>query len=228
MSDPDLLANPAWYALAGRQRALGECGLKAARYQRRISPFAALADDGCLEDLNELVEPGQGVVFMCANAVTGAAGWNSVAEVSILQMICPEPAASEIPVIGRELGIDDVEQMLALTDLTDPGPFLPETIRMGRYLGVEEHGELVAMAGERFCLEGWTEISGVCTHPAAEGRGFAKALVAGLLRGIAERGQTPFLHVRRGSPSEQAAITAYRKLGFEAHQEIQAQVFVRE
>ena len=228
MSNPDLLANPAWHALTGQQRTLGVCGLKAARYQRVIAPFAALADDGGLEDLNEFVAPGQGVVFMCADAVDGAPGWKSVAQVSILQMICPEPAIADFPIVGRELGMDDVPQMLALTDLTEPGPFLPETVRMGRYLGVEEQGELIAMAGERFRLDGWTEISGVCTHPTAEGRGLAKALVAELVRGIVACGQAPFLHVRRGSPSEQAAIAAYRKLGFESHQEIHAQVFVRE
>lgn len=118
--------------------------------------------------------------------------------------------------------------MLSLTQLTDPGPFLEGTIQMGRYLGVERDGKLVAMAGERFCLDGWTEISGVCTHPEAEGQGLAKSLVAELMRGILAAGQRPFLHVRIGSPAEHAAVAAYERLGFERHWEVRAQVFVRE
>lgn len=228
MSSPDLLLNPAWHALTSKHRALGETSQKAARYRRAISPFAALADDGNLEDLNGFVDPGQGVIFMCAGAVESAPGWKPVAEVAVLQMICRETVVTDYPVVGRELGADDVAQMLALAGLTDPGPFLPGTIEMGRYLGVETDGELIAMAGERFCLNGWTEVSGVCTHPSAEGRGLAKALVAELMRGIIGREQIPFLHVRRGSPSEQIAIRAYERLGFESHQEIQAQAFVRE
>ncbi len=228
MSNPDLLDNPAWHALVGRQQALAIGGPKAARYRRGISPFAALAEGASLADLNAHVAPGQGVVFMCATAVREVSGWKKAAEVPVLQMIGRESVADGYPFVGRELGADDVPGMLALTELTDPGPFLPGTIQMGRYLGVEENGELIAMAGERFCLDGWTEISGVCTHPRAEGRGLAKSLVAELMSGIVAAGQTPYLHVRIGSPSEQAAISAYRRLGFESRREIKAQVFVRE
>ncbi|TNF90892.1 MAG: GNAT family N-acetyltransferase [Gammaproteobacteria bacterium] len=228
MSDADLLLNPAWHALRGRQRTLGSQGASAALYHRRISPFAALSAEGSLDDLVDLVEPGQGVVFMASDSVEHRSGWKPVAEVSILQMICHEPQHADYEPVGRELGPGDVPAMLRLTKLTDPGPFLEGTIQMGRYLGVEESGELIAMAGERFCLDGWTEISGVCTHPHAEGRGLAKALVAELMRGIEAIGHTPFLHVRIGSPSEQAAVAAYERLGFERHREIKAQVFVRE
>ena len=64
--------------------------------------------------------------------------------------------------------------MRALAKLTDPGPFFEETIKMGRYLGVEEDGELIAMAGERFRMDGWVEVSGVCTHPTRRGEGWRK------------------------------------------------------
>ena len=77
MSDPDLLVNPAWHALTGRQRSLAVCGERGGRYGRRISPFAALADDGDLNDLNEFVESGYGVIFMCANPIDSVAGWKS-------------------------------------------------------------------------------------------------------------------------------------------------------
>ena len=227
MSNRDLLDDPAWHALTGRQNGLAVGGPKAACYRPGISPFAAITPDSGLESMADVVASGQGVVFMCADPPAGARGWKQVAEVFVLQMICARPLSQDYPGVGRELGAEDVAQMLALTELTEPGPFLEGTIEMGRYLGVEENGELIAMAGERFCLDGWTEISGVCTHPDAEGRGLAKALVAELVAGVFAAGHTPFLHVRRGSPSEQAAIAAYERLGFEAHQELMARVFVR-
>ena len=227
MSNPDLLDDPAWHALAGKQKTLAVGGPTAARYRPGISPFAALAPDSGLQHMGEFVAEGHGVVFMCANPPAAVIGWKQVSEVSVLQMICSSPVLDAYPRVGQELGAEDVLQMLALTELTDPGPFLKGTIQMGRYVGVVEGGELIAMAGERFRLDGWTEISGVCTHPDAEGRGLAKALVADLVAGIHAAGHTPFLHVRRGSPSEQVAIAAYERLGFEPHQELTARVFVR-
>ena len=66
--------------------------------------------------------------------------------------------------------------MLALAAATEPGPFLPETIRMGRYFGTRSRdGRLMAMAGERLRLNGFTEISAVCTHPDFRGQGHARA-----------------------------------------------------
>ena len=67
------------------------------------------------------------------------------------------------------------------------------------------------MAGERLRLTGFTEISAVCTHPEFRGRGFASALVAALVAKIVERGEVPFLHVKRDNAD---AVHVYEKLGF--------------
>src|SRR2546425_11419875 len=56
-----------------------------------------------------------------------------------------------------------VDEMLALFELTKPGPFLKRTPELGSYLGIREAGQLVAMAGERLKPYGYTEIS--CLHP---------------------------------------------------------------
>lgn len=223
-----VLDNPIWHAIRSRQRDLGLVAPQAVLYRRGLSPFAALGEDGSLEDLEGLVEPGQVVIFMCRLEVEARPGWQPIGGMPVHQMVCTKPELTDHELVGCELGAADVARMRALTKLTDPGPFLEETIKMGRYLGIKEDGELIAMAGERFCLDGWVEVSGVCTHPDAEGRGLAKALVSSLVERIVADGQTPFLHVRKGSPSEQAAIAAYRKLGFEHHQQILAQAFVRE
>jgi len=110
----------------------------------------------------------------------------------------------------RRLSIADVPQMLALTKLTEPGPFLPRTIELGAYFGIYDSGLLVAMAGERFKLTGHTEVSAVCTHPDYRGRGYSNGLMSAVIAGIMNRGQTPFLHVRTENP----AVHLYQNMGF--------------
>jgi predicted GNAT family acetyltransferase len=67
------------------------------------------------------------------------------------------------------------------------------------------------MAGERMRVPGYTELSGVCTHPDFRGRGLARRLSATVCVGIEARGETPFLHAWKDNYS---AIALYEKLGF--------------
>ncbi len=109
------------------------------------------------------------------------------------------------------LGPADVPEMLALTALTEPGPFRERTCELGRFLGIRESGRLAALAGERLNLPGFTEVSAVCTHPDFRGRGYAKALVAAIADGIFERGDTPFL---TSYAANVGAINVYESVGF--------------
>jgi predicted GNAT family acetyltransferase len=111
----------------------------------------------------------------------------------------------------EDLNISHVDEMLALVELTKPGPFSRRTPELGSYLGIHEGGQLVAMAGERLRLTGYTEISAVCTRPESRGRGYASSLVSALIQKITERDETPFLHVRTENVQ---AIRVYEKLGF--------------
>jgi predicted GNAT family acetyltransferase len=107
--------------------------------------------------------------------------------------------------------------MLALAALTQPGPFLPETYRMGRYYGIRSSdGRLAAMAGERLRSDGFTELSAVCTHPEFQGRGYARALVSALASQALSEGAVPFLHVK----TENGAKALYEKLGFSVRRSI--------
>ena len=63
---------------------------------------------------------------------------------------------------------------------------------MGRFVGVRIEGRLAAMAGERMRFPGFTEVSGVCTHPEFQGRGLARRLSAFVAAEIRARGETPF------------------------------------
>lgn len=106
----------------------------------------------------------------------------------------------------------DASAMLELTQKTKPGPFGKRTHEMGRYIGLREHGRLIAMAGERMQLDGYVEISAVCVDDDWRGKGFAARLVTALRDDIEGRGATPFLHVLTDN---HAAIGLYERLGFE-------------
>ena len=101
--------------------------------------------------------------------------------------------------------------MLSLVALTHPGPFRPRTHTLGTYLGIHVEGRLAAMAGQRMHLPGWREVSAVCTHPAVQGRGYTRTLIARLVAAIRDEGLTPFLHVEE---SNVRAQEVYAALGF--------------
>jgi predicted GNAT family acetyltransferase len=110
-----------------------------------------------------------------------------------------------------DLGAADVPEMLELTALTKPGPFNRRTHELGTYLGIRRDGKLVAMAGERLKVRGYTEVSAVCTHPEHTGHDYARILMTEVMRRICDRGETPFLHVREDNVR---AIELYKRLGF--------------
>lgn len=119
------------------------------------------------------------------------------------------------------LGESDVAEMTALVELTRPGPFLPRTIEMGTYLGWRDaDGRLMAMAGQRLRLPGWTEISAVCTHPDARGRGLARRLVAAVAQVIVDEGDRPFLHTTADNP----ATRLYESMGFVLRSEVDLEI----
>jgi len=123
------------------------------------------------------------------------------------------------------LGAADVPEMLELVAQTEPGPFLTRTIELGDYLGIRRDGTLIAMAGERFQLDGWTEISAVCTKPDHRGRGLASRLVGALIARIQLRSQRAFLHVLN---TNTGAIRLYEELGFRVRQTATLTVVTRE
>jgi len=139
--------------------------------------------------------------------------WEFIVGATLLQMIFEEKtiphASAGFEIV--QLGQKDSPEMIELTTLTKPGPFGTRTHELGTYLGIRREGKLVAMAGERLKVPGHTEVSAVCTHPDHTGRGYARVLMTEVIRGILDRGETPFLHSRGDNTR---AIELYKLLGF--------------
>ena len=228
-TDEAMLDNCVWHALNGPQAAFGRVAGLAARYDADVSPIGAVAEpsSAALEDLATLLEPGEFVVlFTDTDALPEHPAWRRTEPLVATQMVWREPSKAP-PIEADPLAADEVDAMIALVQATDPGPFERRTLELGDYFGVHEDGALLAMAGERFRLEGYTEVSAVCTDERARGRGYAAGLVALLVERMRARGEVPFLHVRVGSPSEHAAKAVYERCGFRARRNTPYIVLVR-
>jgi len=207
------LARPIWDALSTRQQAFSFGGERARRFVPEVSPFAATRDDTpeSLRALAELVPATGTVVLLQAEEPVIPPGIVVVTAAAGVQMIAERvESAPNDPRIQR-LAASDAPAMLALATLTKPGPFASRTPELGEFWGIKDGDTLVAMAGERMKHAGFTEVSGVCTHPDARGRGFARLLSAWVAARIAARGETAYLHAYA---SNTAAISLYRELGF--------------
>jgi GNAT superfamily N-acetyltransferase len=210
----DSLDNPAWEALTTLHAHFAEGDDLAKRYPTAISQVAAVREpsDDSFRSLTSLLGPGVDARFFSAKPVDFPPAFQKLEEFDLRQMICPNPPPKAEEDGVRELTAGDLVEMLRLVELTRPGPFGPRTHEMGSYLGIHHAGKLVAMAGERFRLTGFTEVSAVCTDPEHRGHGYGSRLVSILARRIAARGEMPFLHVRSDND---AACRVYERLGFE-------------
>ncbi len=225
MIDPSPLDNPIWHALNSLQRPFNIGTALAARYPVEVSRFVALAHPTpeAFSDLASLVQHGDTVALFTAEALSVPTEWTVMRARSLDQMICHRMDGGEAR-LPLQLGAEDIPEMLALAQATDPGPFSEGTIRMGRYYGLRaDDGRLAAMAGERLRLTDYTEVSAVCTDPAFRGRGYASSLVRGLAAQALAEGCTPFLHVKH----ENGARALYEALGFQVRRTIHLTVLAR-
>ncbi len=210
------LENVIWEALTSRQAHFAESSGSARRFMPEVTAlcaFAAPNDDGYADLARLAGVDGTAAVFL-DQPYESRPGWEFVVGAPLLQMICRNGHGSNgrtpLPEIVQ-LGHKDSPEMLELTALTKPGPFGKRTHELGYYVGIRDHGKLVAMAGERLKVPGFSEVSAVCTHPDHLGKGYAAALMTEVMRCIRERGETPILHVRADNTR---AISIYERLGF--------------
>jgi ribosomal protein S18 acetylase RimI-like enzyme len=207
------LDRPVWSALTSGWAGLAEGDERAKRLAPAYGPFAAAAD---VKPVNQAAlagfEPGEdGLWLVEPEPAAAPAGMSVAVQAPCVQMTVSAITPGEAGLVVDGLEDQDAPQMQALARLTRPGPFASRTHRLGGFIGVKLQGRLVAMAGERMKLDGFAEVSGVCTHPDFRGRGYAGGLMRLVAHRILERGETPFLHAYQSNTS---AIALYESLGF--------------
>ncbi|MGA2431507.1 MAG: GNAT family N-acetyltransferase [Candidatus Acidiferrum sp.] len=187
----------------------------ARRYPAEVSPFAVIDDtsEPTLARLEALLVPGE-QVYIFNEPPAQMNGLSVGPPLHTFQMLGPDYFKDE----GRKDEIhpilmtpENAGEMFELISLAFPGFYQPRTYEMGTYYGIRVDGKLVAMAGERLCMTGYREISGVCTHPSHTGKGYARTLMTCLMRDHAAAGVTSFLHVGKAN---KRATTIYERMGF--------------
>lgn len=219
------LNNIMWRCLFGSQKDLSIGDNNVRRFKSGISELVGFRDseNPDLDGLARISTAGDNFYSVdWDTAITP--GWTVLQQTRADQMVWQLDSALPPKIEIVSLDKSHVAQMLMLIELTQPGPFQPKTIEMGEYFGVFDDGVLVAMAGERLFAYPLREISGVCTRPGYEGRGFARNLMQLLIARQLNRNEMPFLHVVEANVN---ARRIYEKMGFKSVRQTTLRKFVR-
>ena len=222
------LDRPVWNALTTGWAALAEGDASAWRLERGHGVFGAAADRSAAskEGLAALVPDGGELWLIELEPWPPPPATRVIRTAELVQMVCETPGPALSPAFEIiDLVEADAAEMLALATLTRPGPFVRHTNRLGHFVGVRIDGRLVAMAGERMKLPGWSEVSGVCTHPEYRGRGYAASLMRTVAARMIARGETPWL---TSYANNTGAIALYETLGFRRRATMIATVLARD
>lgn len=220
----DVLDNPAWHSLRGRLARFAEGGAgavgdaEALRFDPEVALFSAVERMNATgwRALASLVGLDGLAILFRDRVPSPPEGWLELFRFPTLQFVADAlPEAPELDLVL--LGEADAPEMLALTQLTEPGPFVARTFELGRYIGVRREGRLMAMAGERFRMPGYVEVSAVCAHPDARREGLGAALTLHVAHSIRAGGDEACLHVLE---TNENAIRLYRKLGFQLRRKV--------
>jgi predicted GNAT family acetyltransferase len=220
------LDRPVWASLTTHHAPLSEGNALARRFARDVNLFASTRDDTppAVAALADLVKPEESVFLLQVPKIVIPPGLVEVKAAKGVQMVTTRSTIFETTRDILTLTDEDAPEMLELATLTEPGPFQERTHTMGTFLGIRIGARLVAMAGERLRFPGYTEVSGVCTHPEFRSRGLARCLSAAVVAGIEARGDQAFLHAWK---SNHSAIALYDGLGFKVRTEVNVAVLKR-
>lgn len=214
IASTSVLDNPAWHSLTGAHAHLAIGGDLVKRYPSDVSPFLGVRswdEPGVWDAITELLGSGAELAISHADPEVPE-GWEQTWRGEGVQLVQTSRLQTRPDDEVVELGADDADDMLALVERNQPGPFRPRTYVLGRYVGIRRDDKIIAMAGERLHPEGWTEISAVTVDADHRRQGLASRLVLDVAFHIQERGDQALMHA---AATNTGAISAYEKLGFE-------------
>ncbi len=215
-----ILDNPAWNALVSGNKHLSKGNEQIKYFSEDVSPFVGLLEAGPYEFdfLYHVIPTERKLAIISFKEMKIPNQWTVLDHIKALQMVHKHPAppatatAQIIPLQEKH-----VPQMIALTQMTHPGPFFKRTIDFGNYEGIFNNNKLIAMAGQRLHADPYTEISAVCTHPDFTGKGYAASIIISQIHKIKAASSIPYLHVKDDNDK---AIHLYKTLGFEAREQM--------
>lgn len=214
---PHILDNMIWNAISTGNRDIALLDGDVGCYQPDIAPFVGLKqlNETNLQKLHDFIPADRRVAIAYFNEISlGENKWEVIRQMECCQMVYEYPVNTFTTAQTHlivPLTTEHVPQMLELTRLTKPGPFLQRTILFGNYFGIFIDGRLAAMTGQRMHPVPYMEVSAVCTHPDFRGRGYAKACMLHVMKLILDNSFIPFLHVLTSNAS---AIALYESIGF--------------
>lgn len=209
-----ILDRPVWNSLQTRWAHLAQHDDGVVRLNPDYGPFAGIPDvsETSVGGLNRITSATGEVWLVEADpAIALLPSVQPIRQAELVQMVASDIRGESKPTEIVPLTEADAHEMIALADLTKPGPFARHTNRLAEFVGVKEDGRLIAMCGERMKLPGYSELSGLCTHPDYQGRGLGGALMRHIARRILGRDDDVFLHAY---VSNHGAIALYESLGF--------------
>jgi GNAT superfamily N-acetyltransferase len=209
-----LLNNPFWNSLRTTHQSFAIGTEHAKKFPKNILPFMGLESDhvAFLDEIRPFFDSSE-EVFVKEGIRSIPEDWTIVNRISCIQMICDQlpsfrPAYSENI---EKLGLESLNELFQLVNLVQPGFLRKRTHLLGDYYGVRKNGKLVATAGERLKMDGFIEVSAVCTLPDHTGKGYAQQLMLVVCEAIFKKGQVPILHVL---DSNERAIRLYQMFNF--------------
>lgn len=214
-----LLTNPVFNGLTSGNSHLANGTSQVKYFDAEVSPLIGLKEysEKNFDTLYHLITEDRVLATVTAFEVNIPPQWKLLRHIKILQMVFNGEVPQATQTQYTPLQKQHVPAMLALTKLTNPGPFAPRTIDFCNYEGIFNGSDLIAMAGQRTRPLPYIEVSAVCTHPSHHGKGYARQLISSQIRKITAMSCIPYLHVLNDNDT---AINLYQKLGFSIHQEI--------
>ncbi|MEO1026018.1 MAG: GNAT family N-acetyltransferase [Pseudomonadota bacterium] len=211
------LDNPVWWSLTTCHRRIAQSNGSAHMMGEDFGPFAGLPDGTPdeIEDFLALVAKRKSPALTFTRGTPFGAQFKSS---GMGVQFVPQKVEAPSKTSGIEVLTEaDAFQIYDLAKRARPGPFKCRTHQLGDFIGIKRNGRLIAMAGQRLKLPGFTEISAVSVDSAYRGQGLGTALVLEMAARITAAGDAPFLHTYADNAG---AITLYQRLGFRIRAEV--------